>query len=227
MGSLPAANRRWNGWPRVRPSMIFAQLGMTLVLVALFCAAVAEYLVGQPVFDTHRPVLAAGVGGLGVLVILVGVVAAKRRQTKKLPDPGKLVDFLEPRFWGGVILVLGLLTFNFQTWGLDLRWLEWCARLDGQAQIVQAREPAEPDKPEKPAPKAVSVPLIKIQGIIFKKERPVVLIDGEAYEVGAQIDDAVIQEITREGIVVKIGRETKVIRMGTGKGMSGAAAGRK
>ena len=32
-----------------------------------------------------------------VLVILVGVVAAKRRQTKKLPDPGKLVDFLEPR----------------------------------------------------------------------------------------------------------------------------------
>ncbi len=207
--------------------MIFAQLGMTLMLVALFCAAVAEYLVGQPVFDTHRPVLAAGVGVLGVLVILVGGVAAKRRQTKKLPDPGKLVDFLEPRFWGGVILVLGLLTFNFQTWGLDLRWLELCARMDGQAQIVQAREPAETEKPEKPAPKAAQVPLIKIQGIIFKTERPVVLIDGEAYEAGAQIDDAVIQEITREGIVVKIGRETKIIRMGTGKGMSGEAAGRK
>ena len=53
------------------------------------------------------------------------------------------------------------------------------------------------------------------------------MIDGEAYEAGAQIDDAVIQEITREGIVVKIGRETKIIRMGTGKGMSGEAAGRK
>ncbi len=206
--------------------MIFAQLGMTLVLVALFCAAVAEYLVGQPVFDTHRPVLAAGVGGLGVLVILLGVVAAKRRQAKKVPDPGKLVDFLEPRFWGGVILVLGLLTFNFQTWGLDLRWLELCARLDGQAQIVRAREPAEPDKPEKPAPKPVSAPAIKIQGIIFKAEHPVVLIDGESYSVGETVDDAVIKEITREGIVVQIGRETRLIRMGSGRGTNGMT-GRK
>lgn len=210
--------------------MIFAQLGMTLMLVALFYAAVAEYLVGQPVFDTHRPALALGLGIFGVLVISVGLLAANRRRNKKLPDPGKAMNFLEPRFWGGVLLVLSLLTFNFQTWGLDVRWFELRARMDGQPQIVQAREPAEPEQPgklDKPAPKAVQIPLIKIQGIIFKKERPVVLIDGESYEVGEQIEDAVIQEITREGIVVKIGREMKTIRMGTAKGMSGEAAGRK
>ena len=99
--------------------------------------------------------------------------------------------------------------------------------MDGQAQIVQAREPAETEKPEKPAPKAVAVLLIKIQGIIFKKDRPVVLIDGEAYEVGAQIDDAVIQEITREGIVVRIGNETRTIRMGAGRGTNSVTVGRK
>ena len=141
--------------------MIFAQLGMTLMLVALFGAAVAEHLVGQPLYDANRPVLAAGVGAFGVLLILVGVVAAKRRQNKKLPDPGKLVEFLEPRFWGGVVILLGVLTFNFQTWGLDLRWLELRARMDGQAQIVQAREPAETNQTAAPTPpKAVAVPAI-------------------------------------------------------------------
>ena len=207
--------------------MIFAQLGMTLMLVAFFCAAVAEHLVGQPVFDANRPVIAAGLGAFGVVVILLGVMAAKRRQSKKLPDPGKLVDFLEPRFWGGVVILLGVLTFNFKAWGLDLRWLELRARMDGQAQPVQAREPAEPEKPEKPAPKPVNTPAIKIQGIIFKPEHPVVLIDGDSYGVGESVDDAVIKEITREGIVVQIGRETRTIRMGAGRGANGEAAGRK
>ena len=208
--------------------MIFAQLGMTLMLVALFGAAVAEHLVGQPLYDANRPVLAAGVGAFGVLLILVGVVAAKRRQNKKLPDPGKLVEFLEPRFWGGVVILLGVLTFNFQTWGLDLRWLELRARMDGQAQIVQAREPAETNQTAAPTPpKAVAVPAIKIQGIIFKMERSVVLIDGESFSVGDSVDDAVIEEINRDGIVVRIGRETRAIRMGTGRGTNGVAPGRK
>ena len=197
------------------------------MLVALFCAAVAEHLVGQPVFDTNRPVFAAGLGAFGVLVIFVGVLAAKRRLNKRLPDPGKLVEFLEPRFWGGVILLLGILTFNFQSWGLDVRWFELRARMDGQVQVVQAREPAEPEKSEKPAPKPVSTPAIKIQGIIFKQEHPVVLIDGESYSVGESVDDAVIKEITREGIVVQIGRETRLIRMGAGRGTNGVTVGRK
>ena len=209
--------------------MIFTQLGMTLMLVALFCAAVAEHLVGQPVFDANRPVFAAGLGALGALVIIVGVVAAKRRQKNKLPDPGKLVSFLELRFWGGVVILLGVLTFNFQTWGLDVRWFELRARMDGKVEIVQAREPADTNQMNAPAPppKAVSVPVIKIQGIIFKSEHPVVLIGGEPFGVGDQIDDAVIKEITRDGIVVQIGREMKTIRMGTGRGTNSVTVGRK
>ena len=211
-----------------RPNMIFAQLGMTLVLVALFCAAVAERLVGQPVFDTNRPVFAAGLGAVGLLFIVVGVVAAKRRQSNGLPTPGKLKRFIEPRFWGFVVIMIGMLTFNFEAWGLDLRWLDLRARMEGRVQIVQAREPGETNQISKHAPhKAGPVPAIKIQGIIFKSEHPVVMIDGESYRVGESVDDAVIQAITRESIVVQIGGEARTIHMGAGRGMNGVPAGRK
>jgi hypothetical protein len=199
--------------------MIFAQLGITLMLAVFFCAAVAEHLVGQPVFDANRPMFAAGLGAFGVLVLLVGIVAAKRRQNQKLPDPGKLASFLELRFWGVVILLLGVLTFNFQSWGLDVRWLELRARMDGQVQIVQAREPGETNQTTQPTPsKAVAIPAIKIQGIIFRKERSVVLIGGESFSLGDSFDDAVIEEINRDGIVVRIGHETRTIRMGIVRG---------
>jgi hypothetical protein len=208
--------------------MIFAQLGMTLMLVALFCAAVAEHLVGQPLFDANRPMFAAGLGAFGALLILLGAVAAKRRQNKKLPDPGKLVEFLEPRFWGVVVILLGVLTFNFQSWNLDVRWLELRARMDGKVEIVQAREPAETNQTTTPTPpKALAVPAIKIQGIIYKKERSVVLIGGESFSVGDSIDDAVIEEIQRDGIVVRIGQETRTIRMGTGRGTNSVISVRK
>lgn len=202
-----------------RPDMIFAQLGMTLVLVALFCAAVAERLVGQPVFDTNRPVFAAGLGAVGVLVIFVGVVAAKRRQSNRLPDPGRLKRFIEPRFWGFVVILIGMLTFNFEAWGLDLRWLDLRARMEGRVEIVQAREPGETNQISKHAPhKAGPVPAIKIQGIIFKSEHPVVLIDGQSYRVGESVDDAVIQAITRESIVVQIGGRREPSTWGQGGG---------
>lgn len=208
--------------------MIFAQLGMTLVLVALFCAAVAERLVGQPGFDTNRPVFAAGLGAVGLLVMVVGVVAAKRRQNNRLPAPGKLKRFLEPRFWGFVVILIGVLTFNFQSWELDLRWFDLRARMEGQVQIVQAREPGEANQRSKHASrKAGTVPAIKIQGILFKSEHPVVMIGGESYRVGESVGDAVILEITRESIVVQIGEEARTIRMGAGRGTAVVMVGRK
>ena len=137
-------------------------------------------------------------------------------------------DRVHSHFWGFVVIMIGMLTFNFEAWGLDLRWLDLRARMEGRVQIVQAREPGETNQISKHAPlKAGPVPAIKIQGIIFKSEHPVVLIDGESYRVGESVDDAVIQAITRESIVVQIGGEARTIHMGAGRGMNGVPAGRK
>ena len=205
--------------------MIIVYFGMTLVVVALAAGAGAEYLVGHPMFETHRLLLAAGLSGVGLLLLLLGMVVASRRRTKKLPPPAALVRLLELRHWGVLAMLLGVLTFNFETWAIAERWHLVRSRLAQNPEIVLAREPAETNQVAVAVP--VIFPTVKIQGIIYKKDQPVAFIKGESYGIGDFVGEALVKEITRDGLVLQLSNEVKTIRMGKSQATASLAPGGK
>ena len=163
---------------------------------------------GHPLFEEHRTHFAFALGGAGVVVLGAGVMLARRRS--KSQDAGKLFVLFDLRYWGPVLALLGAITLFFQSLEISGLVNRLMALLNRPPTVVAAREPVPSNAPP------VVFPLIKLQGIIFKNNHPVVLIRGQSYGVGERVERALVKEITREGVTLELSNELKTIFLGGG-----------
>src|ERR1051325_4220611 len=93
--------------------MIWTILGISVAIIAVFCITVAETLVGQPVFESHRHYLAGALGALGLLAVFLGrhLHAKRGAQQKAEADLAKTFLLLDLCYWGPMLLVLSIIPF--------------------------------------------------------------------------------------------------------------------
>ena len=151
--------------------MIWSILGVSVAVLAVFCVAVAELLVGRPVFENHREHIALALAVSGVIAWFVGrVLGGKARKESAIEsddESTRIFILFDLRYWGPMLLTLGVITLFIQT--LAFR----------KEKPVATVHPPTPEKIEvgaapEPKPKApVVFPAIHVQGIILRQGHPV------------------------------------------------------
>ena len=199
--------------------MIWTILGISVALVAGFSVALVELLVGRPFFEQHRVHMAIILAAVGAGTLVLGSYLAGKQPEGESPEADKGFRLLDLRYWGPMLILLAGITFFIQTIA-DRMELIVSQRMKTASvlapQKVAALEPskAEPSKAESPKPRVpVVFPELKVQGLIFRADRPVVLINGRQYGVGDLISNAMVKEITRAALTIEKSNEVKVIAL--------------
>lgn len=187
--------------------MIWTILGVAVGVAGAFCILASELLYAFPALDGWRGVIAAVLAACGATVALTALLKA-RAQPEPEPDAeeGQSLSFKLGRpFWGAMLLVCAGIALFIQ----PLRLRETAAPPTPAAvapappPVVKAVPPPAPMNPP------VVFPPLKIQGCIMVGNRPVVLINGKSFAVGDQVQGLTVKSVTREGVVMELGGETK------------------
>lgn len=191
--------------------MIWTILGVSVGVVAIFCVAMSELLVGNPAFEAHRAECAVALGIAGIIVWLIGRHRERKRQAAPDED-GDVRPFmlLDPRYWGPMLIILGITTVFIQT----LR--------QKPEVVVLAKTPTPKAVVPPPAPVVVVpvtnapvvFPRLKVQGVIVSPGQSFVIINGRSYGVGDQVEDVVVKEITRTGATIEKEGQLQVLFLG-------------
>lgn len=205
--------------------MIWTILGVSVAIVAVFCVSVAELLVGQPAFERSRGYIAGVLAICGIVAWFFGRFLGRRRVANQPKDDARIFVLFDLRYWGPMLVVLGVITLFIDT--IKLR--EENASLVAAPLPPKKVEPvvvaAEPPPPVTKLP--VSFPIVKVQGIIFRENHPAVIVNGRSYEEGDAIGDMTIKEITRDAVTFeKSGEEKLFFLAGDPRGNDLRAAGK-
>ncbi len=185
--------------------MIWTILGVALGVAGVFCIVAAELLRAFPALDGWRGVIAAVLAVCGATVGLTGMFWRRAHPEIDEETRQTMAFKLGRPFWGAMLLA--------------------CAGIALFIQPMRSKEAAvapPPPPPARPTPPPVvkaepppvtnapvKFPALKIQGFIMVGEQPVVLIGGEAYAVGDQVQGVTVKSVTREGVVMELGGQTK------------------
>jgi len=198
-----------------KTKMIWTILGVSVAVVAVFCVAVAEMLVGHPIFEHNREYIAGALAACGIAAWFVGRAFARRAEKRRAvagteEDGARLFVLFDLRYWGPMLLTLGAITLFIQTIGFQ------------KEKTVVAPPPPPPKKvevvaapePEPPKPKApVVFPTLHVQGIILNEGRPVAILNGHSYFVGDNVGDVTVKAISREGVELEKLGEVKLLSL--------------
>lgn len=192
--------------------MIWTILGCSIAVVAIFCVAVAEFLVGTPFFEARRPFFAMGLAICGAVLWFWGRRRTEKKASENPEDEADTHAFVlaDLRYWGPMLVILGLITLFIQT-------LHQKEPVTVQARVAPAQvtPPPPPPEPASPAPEPkrapATFPVVKLQGVIFKAENSTAIINGQSFAIGDRIGDAVLKEINRDGVILKIDEQVKSI----------------
>lgn len=190
--------------------MIWTMIGLSVAIVALFCVGMAELALGRPFFEEHRIHLALGLAGLGGGIWLTSVILAKRRQENGTEDDAKSFLLFELRYWGPMLILLGAITFFIHTIAHRMEAII-AARVNGMKKTADVEVPPPPPSSKTNTP--VTFPTLKVQGLIFRQDRPVVIFNGRPYGVGERMGDVTVKAITRESVTVEKSNEIRVISL--------------
>jgi hypothetical protein len=168
--------------------------------VAVFCVSVAETLVGKPVFENHRTSIVIVFAGAGIAAWFLGRHVARRRSVFGLasgdPPEAKQFSLLDLRYGGSMLLVFGIIT-------LFIRPLRPITSEEMHAPAATLTKTNAP----------VVFPALKLQGIFFRKSRPLVIINGDSYAVGDRVGNATVKAITRTSVVLELDGELKCLTL--------------
>lgn len=200
--------------------VILIMLGIALLVAVLFCAALAEFLLGQAHFELYRTYIAATLGGLAMLLLLLGSWLAKRRNAAGPEERSKLALLVDLRFLG--VLCAGLAGITYFVHFLELpKYMNQArARLGRPVAAASTNTTASAaaavavKAPAQSSP--VEFPSVKIQGLILSKGRPSIIVNGRFYEVGDRLGDAMVKQITAQGVMLEKSNEVKLVSLSTG-----------
>jgi hypothetical protein len=188
--------------------MIWTVLGLSVAIIAVFCVSVAELIVGHPVFESQRLPIAGALAATGLVLAMFGWVFRARRASRN--DDRRSFILFDVRFWGPMLVVFGVITVFIRPLK-DLK--KEIALVPPRPAAAQKVAAAKPPSPEVPVKVPIVFPKVKIQGIFVSASRASAILNGESYFVGDHVGDAIVKMIDRNGVVLELGGETKLLTL--------------
>lgn len=204
--------------------MIKALFAFAVSIIAIFWVAGSAYAAGHPSFETNRRTIAGGLCIFGIILCLIGLAAMKRKkagepsENEPAPeadpdaDPGapgsssRLTPF-SPHYWGLIFGLMGVAV-------LFIRPLYINATIATVAPkpAVAAAQKLPPDARVLPRfAKALALPKLKLQGVIFRETNPSAIINGKTFYPGDRIEGAEVVAISRGSVSLSFDGSTNVI----------------
>jgi hypothetical protein len=187
--------------------MIWTILGVSVAVLAVFSISVAEMLVGKPIFENNREYIAGGLAAAGVVAYFIGRVLESRRAAAASDQASHRFLLFDLRYWGPMLLALGIITLFIR----PLRHAK-IEQIYTAAKNVPQKVLAREIEPEKPVAPAV-FPDLKIQGVIYRNERPVAIINGDSYSVGDRLGNVIVKSIDRRSVLLEMGTEVRLLTL--------------
>jgi len=188
--------------------MIWTVLGLAVAIIAVFCVSVAELIVGHPLFEAQRLNIAGALAGVGVVLALFGWVFRARRRASRDDDRRPFILF-DMRFWGPMLIAFGVITVFIRPLKEMKKEMAFVPPKPPEARSVEPAKPAVKEKEKIP----VVFPKVRIQGIFVSASRASAILNGESYFVGDHVGDAVVRTIDRNGVVLEVAGETKLLTL--------------
>ena len=188
--------------------MIWTILGFSVGIIAFFCIAMAETIVGKSTFEQHRMYITGVLVAAGVAAWFIGRYLGGKKPIEK-EEEGVTARFVlfDLRYWGPMLVILGVITLFIRP--LRQENLEVAsAPTRPPVKIVPPPQP-EPPKPKQP----VSFPELKMQGLFLNEKVPYAIINGQSYAVGDHLGDITVKAIDRAGVMLELLGELKMLTL--------------
>ncbi|MBI5384527.1 MAG: hypothetical protein HZA90_07535 [Verrucomicrobia bacterium] len=200
--------------------MIWAIVGFSVAIIAMFCVSLAEFAAERPWFEQNRAYLAAAMMALGVVFWFAGRMKSRRAAAAEAKAPkdrfqGPPMEGADAGDSGSFSFAL----FSYQYWGVILVILSASVLFVRPWSTIRERGfPAPPAlvraikkdlaRIEPPPPPAPAVPEalpseLRLQGIIFRRAKPSAIINGGTFYKGDKALGAEVLDITRESVSVR------------------------
>ena len=183
--------------------MFWKSTSVFVLITTAFIALVVTSLTGHPAFEEKHALMQQILFTAGGVIFLMGVLKAWRKIPSKEAQRNGFFCMADGRFWGFLFGVLGLIVFY--SGQLTLIYAQ-----EVQPFFVHAKPPAEPVVPTH---QPVVFPEVRMQGVFFRANRPVVILEGQPYEVGDQVGEAKITAIDRSSVTLSVAGEEKKLTM--------------
>jgi len=201
--------------------MIWAFLGFSVSVIAMFCIAFAQWGADRAFFEANRLIIAAGLGMFGAVLYYIGLrrearqakAVAQEQEEGETGKGGFKIALFSARHWGIMAVSLGVCVVYIHPWKF--------VREEGvlettDLQRVKQELPTRKVTPPVPAPvlaeEAPAVqPVLKLQGVFYRESDPAAIINGKTFYVGDKVDGVEIVAIARGFITVKSGGVTTLM----------------
>lgn len=194
--------------------MIWTILGFSVGIVAFFCIAVAETLVGKPAFEQNRMYIAGVFTAAGVAAWFIGRHLGGKKSLHA-DEEGVSPRFLlfDLRYWGPMLVTLGVITLFIRPLRQEHVEVVSAPTPPPAKKVVEAVVPPPP-LPEPPKPKEpVVFPELKMQGLFLNEKIPYAIINGGSYAVGDHVGKVTIKAIDRTGVMLELSGELKMLTL--------------
>jgi hypothetical protein len=187
--------------------MIWTVLGISVAIIAVFCVSLAETVVGHPIFENHRLHIAVALALPGAVLAVLAWIVSVRRKAMDFDDTKTFILF-DLRFWGPMLIVFGAIT-------VFIRPLKEMKAEIASIPVNAAPKPVlvETQAVSATAKRPVIFPKVRIQGIFFQASRAAAILNGESYAVGDWVGKARVKAIDRNGVLLEIAGETKLLTL--------------
>ena len=165
------SDSRARGLPRgtLAHDMFWKSTSVFVLITTAFIALVVTSLGAQPAFEEKHALMQQVLWVTGGVVFLIGVLKAWRKIPGKEAERNGFFCMADGRFWGFLFGVLGLIVFY-----------------SGQLTLIYAQEvqpffvhAKPPSVPVVPTHQPVVFPEVRMQGVFFRANRPVVILEGQ------------------------------------------------
>jgi len=185
---------------------IWARLGITVAVLALFCFGAANVFGRYPELHEHKKVIAGSFAGLGTLLWLISKAHGGNVDTAAKVNPIFTLGFCSVllAMCGGVVSkitpISQLLTgpnVAQRLAGISKGWPELFQR----TRTANARPRNDPKGP------------LRIQGIFYRENSPAAIINGQTVVVGDRVGAARVVAIERQSVTLEIAEQRKVLNL--------------
>jgi hypothetical protein len=177
--------------------MIWALLGFSVVVAGLFYLIMAGLLIGRPLYEGHR-ILFVAMSALASIILWFVGHARTRQLAAELPPLSAGEEAAEQRRQA-----LGLSLGSLQYWAGNLAVCSVMLAISCAWRPLPQPTPAARPRPPRQSFAVAPPPKLKLQGLLYKQDKPAVIIGGSTYYEGDFVAGAKILHISREAMEVR------------------------
>jgi len=192
---------------------ICGRLSISIAMAGIFSVVVILLLRDKVFYEMHRWIICSALLAIGLFLCVAGHFVNRQSQASNMSEDGEVppVPFflVNMEYWGLMLAIFGVIIVFLA----PLKKIE--ARATAPAALAENMEATNASLANalvtsaSGSGKNVTLPKLRLQGVVLREPRASALINGRTYFVGDLVEGAKVLSVDPDGVVVEFqGRQT-------------------